>query len=70
MLFLCVYVLYYILIICIYFFREFDWIAREARLELHRREKLGLPLIDKNYIDPSKIELPSDEELGDTVIII
>ena len=47
-----------------------DWVAREARLELHRREKLGLPLVDKNYIDPAKIELPSDEELGDTEIII
>lgn len=43
---------------------------REAYLQLHRREKLGLPLVDKNLIDPAKIELPSDEELGDTEIII
>jgi len=50
--------------------RDRDWTMREAYLELHRREKNGLPLIDKNLIDPSKIELPSDEELGDTEIII
>ena len=50
--------------------KQRDWIMREAYLELHRREKLGLPLVDKNFIDPSKIELPSDEELGDTEIII
>lgn len=47
-----------------------DWSQREAFLELRRREKEGLPLVDPNYIDPSKIELPSDEELGDTEIII
>ncbi|KFM65931.1 NADH dehydrogenase [ubiquinone] 1 beta subcomplex subunit 11, mitochondrial, partial [Stegodyphus mimosarum] len=51
-------------------FQDKDWIAREARLELHRRETLGLPLVDKNYIDPEKIVLPTDEELGDTEIII
>ncbi|KAG8229917.1 hypothetical protein J437_LFUL008249 [Ladona fulva] len=47
-----------------------DWSQREAYLELRHREQNGLPLIDPNYIDPSKIELPSDEELGDTEIII
>ncbi|RZF34388.1 hypothetical protein LSTR_LSTR008927 [Laodelphax striatellus] len=47
-----------------------DWIHREAYLELRRREQEGLPLVDKNYLDVSKIELPSDEELGDTDIII
>ncbi|XP_013786302.1 NADH dehydrogenase [ubiquinone] 1 beta subcomplex subunit 11, mitochondrial-like [Limulus polyphemus] len=51
-------------------FRSKQWSVREAFLQLHRREKLGLPLIDKNLIDPSKIDLPSDEELGDTEIII
>jgi NADH dehydrogenase (ubiquinone) 1 beta subcomplex subunit 11 len=30
----------------------------------------GLPLIDRNLIDPSKINLPSDEELGDAEIVI
>lgn len=47
-----------------------DWSVREAFLQVHRREKLGLPVIDKNLVDPSLIELPSDEELGDTEIII
>ncbi|KAG8195009.1 hypothetical protein JTE90_008181 [Oedothorax gibbosus] len=50
--------------------RNTDWAHREAFLEMYRREQLGLPLVDKNYVDPSKIELPSDEELGDTEIII
>jgi len=39
-------------------------------LELERREKLGLPQIDENLIDPSKIHLPSDEELEDFEIIV
>lgn len=47
-----------------------DWSQREGFLELRRREALGLPLVDRNLIDPSKIKLPSDEELGDTEIII
>lgn len=47
-----------------------DWAQREAYLELRRREAQGLPPIDRNLIDPSKIVLPSDEELGDTYIII
>ncbi|KAJ8973445.1 hypothetical protein NQ317_003299 [Molorchus minor] len=47
-----------------------DWAQREAFLELRRREQAGLPLIDPNIIDPAKIALPSDEELGDTEIII
>lgn len=47
-----------------------DWALREAYLELRRREELGLPLIDPNYVDPSNVYLPSDEELGDTEIII
>lgn len=47
-----------------------DWSRREAYLELHRREQNGLLPIDPNFIDPSKIYLPSDEELEDTEIII
>ena len=46
------------------------WEKREALLEIARREKLGLPLIDPNFVDPSKIHLPTDEELGDFDIII
>lgn len=47
-----------------------DWAQREAYLELARREKNGLLPIDPNFIDPNKVVLPSDEELGDTEIII
>lgn len=47
-----------------------DWAHREAYLELRRREKNGLLPIDPNFIDPAKIVLPSDEELGDTEIIV
>lgn len=47
-----------------------DWSQREAYLEVRRREKAGLPLLDPNLVDPSTIVLPDDEELGDTEIII
>ncbi|KAH9425095.1 NADH dehydrogenase 1 beta subcomplex subunit 11 ndufb11 [Dermatophagoides pteronyssinus] len=40
-----------------------DWAQREAFLEIDRREKLGLPYIDPNLVDPAKITLPSEEEL-------
>lgn len=48
----------------------FDWAQREAFLQLRKREAEGLPLIDPNLVDAEKIELPSDEELGNTEIII
>lgn len=47
-----------------------DWSQREAYLELRRREAAGLDPIDANYVDPASIVLPSDEELGNTEIII
>lgn len=47
-----------------------DWSQREGYLELRRREKLGLEPIDPWLVDPSTMVLPSDEELGDTEIII
>jgi len=47
-----------------------DWAAREAFLQMEIRERQGKPLIDCNYVDPSSIELPSDEDLGDTEIVI
>jgi NADH dehydrogenase (ubiquinone) 1 beta subcomplex subunit 11 len=50
--------------------RDVAWAQREAYLELARREGTGLPLIDANLIEPSRVELPSDEELGDFEIII
>uniref|UniRef100_G3MLW2 NADH dehydrogenase [ubiquinone] 1 beta subcomplex subunit 11, mitochondrial n=2 Tax=Amblyomma TaxID=6942 RepID=G3MLW2_AMBMU len=51
-------------------FNDADWYEREAYLELERREKLGLPLVDPNLVDPSRINLPSEEELGDFEIIL
>jgi len=42
------------------------WVIREAYLEVHKREAAGLPLVDKNLVDPIKIRLPSEEEIGDT----
>lgn len=50
--------------------RNKDWAQREAYLQIRYREEHGLPLVDPNMIDPSKIILPTDEELGDTEIII
>uniref|UniRef100_A0A1L8DZQ3 NADH dehydrogenase [ubiquinone] 1 beta subcomplex subunit 11, mitochondrial n=1 Tax=Nyssomyia neivai TaxID=330878 RepID=A0A1L8DZQ3_9DIPT len=47
-----------------------DWAQREAFLEIRRREALGLDYIDMNYVDPATVVLPTDEELGDTEIII
>lgn len=47
-----------------------DWVHREAMIQLRRREVLGLPLVSKDYVDPSTIVLPPDEELGDDDIII
>ncbi|XP_063973038.1 NADH dehydrogenase [ubiquinone] 1 beta subcomplex subunit 11, mitochondrial [Diachasmimorpha longicaudata] len=47
-----------------------EWAQREAYLQLRYREEHGLPLINRNYVDPAKLYLPSDEELGDTEIII
>lgn len=52
------------------FNRDHAWAQREAYLELARREKEGLPLIDPNLIEGSKVELPSEEELGDFDIVI
>jgi len=51
-------------------FRDVAWAQREAYLELARREEGGLPLIDANLIESSRVALPSDEELGDFEIII
>ncbi|KAF8566150.1 hypothetical protein P879_09151 [Paragonimus westermani] len=41
-----------------------DWSRREAFLELERRRRDGLPLIDRNLIPPELVKLPTDEELG------
>jgi len=47
-----------------------DWVAREAYIELARREALGLPHIDPNFIPLDQIELPTEEELGDYDVIV
>ncbi|XP_055538450.1 NADH dehydrogenase [ubiquinone] 1 beta subcomplex subunit 11, mitochondrial [Wyeomyia smithii] len=47
-----------------------DWAQREGYLELRRREAAGLEPISKDFIDPSQIVLPTDEELGNTEIMI
>merc|ERR1712035_31127 len=47
-----------------------DWAQREAYLALRHRDAAGLPLINKDYVDVAAISLPSEEELGDTEIII
>ncbi|XP_029362638.1 NADH dehydrogenase [ubiquinone] 1 beta subcomplex subunit 11, mitochondrial [Echeneis naucrates] len=36
-----------------------QWARREAECVIQQREKEGLPLIEENYYDPSKIVLPS-----------
>lgn len=41
------------------------WGMREAHMVLEKRERLGLPLINPNFIDPSLIELPTEEEIQD-----
>ncbi|XP_071872257.1 NADH dehydrogenase [ubiquinone] 1 beta subcomplex subunit NP15.6 [Bombus fervidus] len=47
-----------------------DWSQREAYLQLRYREEHGLPPIDPNLIDPSKIKLPNEEELLNVEVII
>jgi NADH dehydrogenase (ubiquinone) 1 beta subcomplex subunit 11 len=47
-----------------------DWISRESYLELNRRERHGLPLIDPNLIPLERISLPTEEELGEEFVII
>lgn len=40
-----------------------NWALREAYIEIKRREELGLPYVDCNYIPPEKVRLPTEEEL-------
>ena len=46
-------------------FKYRDWARREAYIRTAKREALGLPLIDRNVVDPDRIVLPTEEELGD-----
>ena len=47
-----------------------EWAYREAFLEMSRREKAGGPLVSPDFLPVESIHLPSDQELGDTKIII
>ncbi|KAK3892309.1 hypothetical protein Pcinc_003841 [Petrolisthes cinctipes] len=51
-------------------YRMLDWAQREAFLQLRHREVEGLPLIDPNLVPLGNIDLPSDEDLGNTEVII
>merc|ERR1711963_356312 len=50
--------------------KSLSWTTRESFLELERREREGLPLVSPDYVDPAKITIPSDEELGNEEIIV
>merc|ERR1712154_84443 len=50
--------------------RLVSWANREAYLELARREQLGLPLVDPDYVPRDKIVLPPDEVLDEFEIVI
>ncbi|CAH8846375.1 unnamed protein product [Trichobilharzia szidati] len=47
-----------------------EWSWREAFLEIERRKRDGLPLVDKDLIPASQVKLPTDEELGSDFKII
>lgn len=47
-----------------------DWSQRQGYLLLRQREAAGMEPISRDFINPSLITLPSDEELGETEIII
>lgn len=50
----------------------YDWAYREAFIELARRKALDPhgPVVTRDYVDPKKIKLPTEEELKDVPIII
>ena len=60
----------FIFLFFIFASRTNDWCHREAYLELARREKAGEPLVSPDYLPCDQINLPSEEELGDTEIVI
>jgi NADH dehydrogenase (ubiquinone) 1 beta subcomplex subunit 11 len=51
-------------------FMKKHWCRREAMLCLIEREKAGVPYIDRNYVNPAKLELPTDEELNGAEVMI
>jgi len=51
-------------------FRQKRWAMREAFLVLRERERQGLDPIIKDYVDPAKLELPTEEELEGVELIL
>lgn len=47
-----------------------EWSRREAFLEIERRRNAGLPIISKDYVNPARIKIRSEEELANFDIII
>lgn len=47
-----------------------NWARREAHLVIQEREAAGVPYIDRNFVDPAKLDLPTDEELDGAEVII
>ncbi|CAL8093246.1 unnamed protein product [Calicophoron daubneyi] len=47
-----------------------EWARREAFLELERRRRDGLPLVDPDLVPRSRVKLPTEEELGSDFKII
>ncbi|XP_075394324.1 NADH dehydrogenase [ubiquinone] 1 beta subcomplex subunit 11, mitochondrial [Tenrec ecaudatus] len=43
-------------------YRMREWARREAERLVKYREANGLPIMDSNYFDPSKIQLPEEED--------
>ena len=43
-------------------YRMQEWARREAERLVKYREAHGLPIMESNCFDPSKIQLPEDEE--------
>ncbi|XP_045394479.1 NADH dehydrogenase [ubiquinone] 1 beta subcomplex subunit 11, mitochondrial [Lemur catta] len=43
-------------------YRMQEWSRREAERLVKYREANGLPIMESNYFDPSKIQLPEDED--------
>ncbi|CAF0941525.1 unnamed protein product [Brachionus calyciflorus] len=71
--FICFFGFFFVPGVLLYYYPDYktnDWCYREAHLELARREKAGLPLVDSDYVPSDKIKLPSEEEIGDMKIIL
>ena len=47
-----------------------DWARREAILLIQEREAAGIPYVDRNFIDPAKLDIPTDEELDGATVKI